>query len=51
MSELDERQRRDFRPSRIGLVFQEFELLEYLNVLDNILLPYRLDAPFVTHTR
>ena len=27
----------------IGLVFQEFELLEYLSVLDNILLPYRIN--------
>ena len=44
MTELGERQRREFRLSRIGLVFQEFELLEYLSVLDNILLPYRLDA-------
>ena len=26
----------------IGLVFQEFELLEHLNVLDNILLPCRI---------
>ena len=26
-----------------GLVFQEFELLEYLSVLDNILLPYRIN--------
>ena len=26
------------------LVFQEFELLEYLDVLDNILLPYRINA-------
>ena len=34
--------RRDFRAIRMGLVFQEFELLEYLNVLDNILLPYRV---------
>jgi putative ABC transport system ATP-binding protein len=36
--------RRAFRVSRIGLVFQEFELLEYLNVLDNILLPYRINS-------
>jgi len=36
--------RRDFRVSRIGLVFQEFELLDYLSVLDNILLPYRINA-------
>jgi putative ABC transport system ATP-binding protein len=26
------------------LVFQEFELLEYLTVADNILLPYRINA-------
>lgn len=34
--------RRAFRIQRIGLVFQEFELVEHLNVRDNILLPYRL---------
>jgi len=34
--------RRDFRIVGIGLVFQEFELLDYLSVLDNILLPYRI---------
>ena len=41
---ITERERRDFRIRHIGLVFQEFELLEYLNVLDNILLPYRINA-------
>ena len=41
---LTDRARRDFRIRHIGLVFQEFELLEYLNVLDNILLPYRINA-------
>ncbi len=35
--------RRSFRARRLGLVFQEFELLEYLSVLDNILLPYRMN--------
>lgn len=40
---LDDGARRDFRIRHIGLVFQEFELLEYLNVLDNILLPYRIN--------
>jgi putative ABC transport system ATP-binding protein len=40
---LDDSARRDFRIRQIGLVFQEFELLEYLNVLDNILLPYRIN--------
>ena len=39
-----DRQRRDFRISRIGFVFQEFELLEYLTVRDNILLPYYVNA-------
>ena len=40
---LDDAARRDFRIRQIGLVFQEFELLEYLNVLDNILLPFRIN--------
>lgn len=35
--------RRDFRIANIGLVFQDFALLDYLNVLDNILLPYRIN--------
>jgi putative ABC transport system ATP-binding protein len=35
--------RRDFRIKNIGLVFQEFELLAYLSVYDNILLPYRIN--------
>jgi putative ABC transport system ATP-binding protein len=36
-------ERRSFRIRKIGLVFQEFELLEYLTVRDNILLPYRIN--------
>ena len=35
--------RRDFRIANVGLVFQDFALLEYLSVLDNILLPYRIN--------
>ena len=42
ITDLDDRARREFRICHIGMVFQEFELLEYLNVLDNILLPYRI---------
>jgi ABC-type lipoprotein export system ATPase subunit len=43
VSALDDASRRDFRIKEVGLVFQEFELLEYLGVLDNVLLPYRLN--------
>ena len=42
VSVLDDNARRDFRISTIGFVFQDFELLDYLNVLDNILHPYRI---------
>ncbi len=37
-------QRRRARATRIGMVFQEFELLEYLSAMDNILLAYRISA-------
>ncbi|MHC4233580.1 MAG: ABC transporter ATP-binding protein [Planctomycetota bacterium] len=43
VSRLSDEDRRSFRIKNIGLVFQEFELLEYLSVLDNILLPYRIN--------
>ncbi len=43
VTRLSDAERRSFRITRIGLVFQEFELLEYLSVLDNILLPYRIN--------
>jgi len=41
---LDDSAVRDFRIEHIGLVFQEFELLEYLDVFDNVLLPYRVNS-------
>ena len=44
VSALSDPERRRFRITTVGLVFQEFELLEYLTVLDNILLPYRIHA-------
>jgi putative ABC transport system ATP-binding protein len=43
VSALPDGARRDFRVRHVGLVFQEFELLEYLDVSDNILLPYRIN--------
>jgi ABC-type lipoprotein export system ATPase subunit len=36
--------RRAFRITHIGLVFQSFELISYLDVHENILLPYRLNS-------
>jgi putative ABC transport system ATP-binding protein len=42
VSGLTDAERRDFRITSIGFVFQDFELLDYLNVMDNILHPYRI---------
>lgn len=41
---LDDRRRRDFRIRHIGMIFQDFELLDYLTARDNILLPYRVSS-------
>ena len=42
VNQLIDAQRRQFRITSIGFVFQDFELLDYLNVYDNILHPYRI---------
>ena len=42
LSELGDSARRRFRIREMGLVFQEFALLEHLSVQDNVLLPYRI---------
>ena len=44
---LNDAGRRDFRIMNIGFVFQDFELLDYLNVMDNILHPYRITGALV----
>ena len=44
VNKLGDTERRVFRISNIGFVFQDFELLDYLNVLDNILHPYRITS-------
>ncbi len=41
---LNDARRRDFRINHIGFVFQDFELIEYLNVMDNILHCYRISS-------
>jgi len=43
ISSMTDAARREFRITNIGFVFQDFELLEYLSVLDNILHPYRIN--------
>ena len=43
LTALGSRQRRSYRLRRIGMIFQSFELLNYLDVRDNILLPYRIN--------
>lgn len=44
VGELKDAGRRDFRITHIGFVFQDFELLDYLSILDNILHPYRISG-------
>jgi putative ABC transport system ATP-binding protein len=43
LSNMTEAARRRFRVDRVGQVFQAFELLEYLSVSENILLPRLID--------
>ena len=43
-SKTPEKERRAYRLNHVGMVFQNFELLDYLSVLDNILLPLRIGA-------
>lgn len=40
---MSDKDRRTFRLTQIGFIFQDFKLLEYLKVMDNILLPYRIN--------
>ena len=45
--QLSDAERRNFRITSIGFVFQDFELLDYLSVLDNIVHPYRITRALV----
>jgi putative ABC transport system ATP-binding protein len=42
VDQMDEGARRAFRIGHLGLIFQEFELLDYLTARENLLLPFRL---------
>ena len=43
LNPLGDAERRRFRIANIGFVFQDFALLDYLNILDNMLYPYRIN--------
>jgi ABC-type lipoprotein export system ATPase subunit len=47
VTSLGDSERRAMRITEIGMVFQEFELLEYLSGRDNILLPYHVSRALV----
>lgn len=44
INNLTDKERRLFRIQNIGFVFQDFALLEYLNLYENILHPYRINS-------
>jgi len=46
VEKMNDARRRDFRVQKVGMVFQEFELVEYLNALENILLPFAINRSF-----
>jgi len=43
VSNMTDTERRNFRLLNIGFIFQDFKLLDYLKVIDNILLPFRIN--------
>ncbi len=43
VNEMADSKRRTFRLRHIGFIFQDFKLLDYLKVKDNILLPFRIN--------
>jgi putative ABC transport system ATP-binding protein len=43
VSAMSDSDRRRFRLANIGMVFQGVELIDYMSVLDNVMLPFRLD--------
>ena len=44
VSAMSDAARRNFRIAKIGMLFQQFELVEYLDVLSNILLPFSINS-------
>ncbi len=50
ISRIPDADRRAFRISNIGFVFQDFRLIDYLDVRENMLLPYRLNTELILGT-
>lgn len=50
INSITDKQRRLFRIQNIGFVFQDFALLEYLNLYENILHPYRINSALTLDT-
>ncbi|WP_170422313.1 ABC transporter ATP-binding protein [Ruegeria arenilitoris] len=50
VSGLSDAERREFRASHIGFVFQDFALLDYLSARQNILYPYRITPALTLDT-
>lgn len=44
VNQLTDAQRRAFRIKSIGFIFQDFQLINYLNILDNIIHPFRITS-------
>ncbi|MGI9530153.1 ABC transporter ATP-binding protein [Lutimonas sp.] len=44
INNLSDKNRRNYRIENIGFVFQDFRLIPYLNVSDNIRLPFRINS-------
>jgi len=47
ITKLNEKEANLYRHNHIGFLFQKSELLPYLNVFDNVCLPYRISSPFI----
>ena len=46
VTQLNDEQRRFHRLSNIGIVFQDYPLIPYLNAIQNVLLPFRIHPKF-----
>ena len=47
ITDMNDKEIRKHRILNIGFIFQEFELLEYLNVMENLILPYKINKSLV----